>query len=101
MLNLGDAPYVDELIVEMGQGVAVAMQAAPSADASKTSLQQPAKIKRSVYENLLANVALPTQEPSPLVLGEPGGAVPETAVLSPPSGPPSSIEKPPRLEFAA
>lgn len=101
LLNLGDAPYVDEMMAEAAQDTAVVMQADTSADASKAAPQHPAKAKRSVYENLLANVALSTRERLPLPLDKSGGLVPEIALGHPPSGPPSSIEKPPRFAHAA
>ncbi|GGH67524.1 hypothetical protein GCM10010975_37410 [Comamonas phosphati] len=104
LLNLGDAPYVDEQMAEMGQDavfVIGALAADTAADASKASTNPPAKAKRSIYDNLLANVALPTQEQTPLAFGEPDDVIPAMALGHPPSGPPSSIDKPPRTELAA
>lgn len=101
LLNLGDAPYIDEQMAEMGEDAVFVLTADTSAEASKASLQHPAKAKRSIYDNLLANVALPTQEQMPLAFGEPEGSIPVLALGHPPSGPPSSIDKPPRTELAA
>lgn len=101
LLNLGDAPYVDEQMAEMGEDAVFVLAADTSVDASKASLQHTAKAKRSIYDNLLANVALPAQEQVPLAFGEPDGAIPAMALGHPPSGPPSSIDKPPRTELAA
>lgn len=100
VLNLGDAPYLDEMFAEMG-GAAVVVAADTSADASKVAPQYSPKAKRSIYENLLANVALPTREQSLPVFHEPDGAIPDVVSGHPPSGPPSSIEKPPRTGLAA
>lgn len=101
LLNLGDAPYVDEQMAEMGRDAVLVLGTDTAADASKASLHHPAKLKRSIYDNLLANVALPTQEPVLLACGEPAGDIPAMVLRHPPSGPPSSIDKPPRTELAA
>lgn len=52
MLNLGDAPYVDELMAEVGQEQAIAGPA-------KASAEQAGLHKHSVYEELIALVAMP------------------------------------------
>lgn len=100
VLNLGDAPYVDELMAEMEHGSAVAVQVA-SPDSPGDAAQQAGAASHSVYEYLLANVALPAQDPVGLSLGALPGCVPPEAPAHPLSELPSSIEKPPRWERTA
>lgn len=101
VLNLGDAPYVDEMMAEMSQGLVVATQSADSMTSSKISKEQAGKTKakHSIYEELLALVAMPMQQPPALGLVEPDESLPGMVASLPPTSPPASIEKPPR--FAA
>lgn len=101
LLNLGDAPYVDEMMAEAAQDLVVSMRADTSTDASKAAPQHSTKAKRSVYENLLANVALPTRVRLLLTTDKAGGLAPEIAIGYFPSGTPSTIDKPPRLVHSA
>lgn len=97
-LNLGDAPYVDEMMAEMTQDLVIATQhidgAAPS-EAPKGHAEK-TQAKRSIYEELLALVAMPMQSPPALGLVEPDESLPGMVALPPPLSPVASIEKPPR-----
>jgi hypothetical protein len=103
MLNLGDAPYVDELMAEMSQDTAVAAQLANNATPSKSSQEtvDQTKAKHSVYEDLLALVAMPMQEAPAVDVVEPRQSLPAMVVSLSLSAHPSSIEKPPRFVATA
>lgn len=103
MLNLGDAPYVDELMADMSQDIAVAAQLANDATPSKASKDtaNSSKTKRSIYEDLLALVAMPMQEAPAVDVVEPRQSLPAMVVLLPLSAHPSSIERPPRFVATA
>lgn len=103
MLNLGDAPYVDELIAETSQ---TAMVSAPVEDATSTAKatkEQPGhqKTKHSVYEELIALLAMPMQDQPVMCFVEPDPDLRATVLWAPLPAPASSIEKPPRSVAAA
>lgn len=101
MLNLGDAPYLDELIEDINQNLIIAAQVdAPSA-VSKDSEKQVPKVKHSIYEELLANVPMPQDRHPLLSFSQSESVKPEAIVVHPPSGPPFLIERPPRSGFTA
>lgn len=102
MLNLGDAPYVDELMADESHDVVTFVLIADDASPtnSKEKVAQP-HVKRSGYENLLALVAMPMQEQPTMGFEKPIHGLPETVWTQPQSAPPSSIEKPPRFVATA
>ncbi|MDE2419210.1 MAG: hypothetical protein KGN32_15520 [Burkholderiales bacterium] len=102
VLNLGDAPYVDELIEEMSQASTTSVQIAASGDqAQDPHAQVVTKSYSSIYDELLANVPMPQQEAQPVSLAKLSGEKPETVAPRPSCPPLSSIDKPPRYELAA
>lgn len=102
VLNLGDAPYVDELIEEMSQASTTSVQIAASGDqAQDPHAQVVTKSYSSIYDELLANVPMPQQEAQPVSLAKLSGENPETVASRLPCPPLSSIDKPPRYELVA
>lgn len=101
MLNLGDAPYVDELIDDINQSLVIAAQIDASSVASKDAGKHITKVKHSIYEELLANVPMPQDRHTLASFSQPEAVKPEAIVVQPPSGPPSLIERPPRSGFTA
>lgn len=103
MLNLGDAPYVDELMAEMSQDLVVGSQFANDAGHSKVSKDEAGqqKVKHSVYDELISLVAMPMQQQQVFSFAEPGQDLPDTVRWLPLSACPSFIEKPPRLVATA
>lgn len=106
MLNLGDAPYMDELIDELGQSMAFATIQDCGPESASRDRQQSvdaskASAKRSLYEELLANVPMPMLDPPSIAPIEPERRLPRVAQSPPPAAPPSFIYKPPRFSAAA
>lgn len=101
MLNLGDAPYVDELIDELNQSLVITALTDASSVTSKSAEKQVTKGKHSIYEELLANVAMPQDRHPLLTFNQPETVKPEAIVVHPPSPPPFLIERPPRSGFTA
>jgi hypothetical protein len=103
MLNLGDAPYVDELMSEVSEELVVTTQLMGEASPSTSSKEQTAQphAKRSIYENLLALVAMPMQEQPAMGFDAPSQDLPMAVRPLWQSAPPSSIDKPPRFAATA
>lgn len=98
VLNLGDAPYIDEILADMdGQQTLVTAAASAAEHADATSPHNDAgKATRSPYENLLSNVPMPAEDVAPTVFAKPAEAVPPSAAYFVPVPPGSRIERPPR-----
>lgn len=96
VLNLGDAPYVDE-IFEDGGGLQSVLTLATAGHADSSSVAaDTGKAKRSPYENLLSNVPLPAEDHPALIFPILAEDVPTSPGfhISLPHG--SRIERPPR-----
>lgn len=96
MLNLGDAPYVDEIFANGGGQLSVlTLATAGHADASSVAADT-GKTKRSPYENLLSNVPLPAEDPPAMIFPILAGDIPTSASFHIPLPHGSRIERPPR-----
>lgn len=96
VLNLGDAPYIDEIFAETNLPVNASI--ADSQQGVRTDSQDvehPVLAHHSVYENLLANVPLPTREMN-LALQQTSQETPSASAFYLPSPPNSRLERPPR-----
>lgn len=96
MLNLGDAPYIDEIFAETNLPVNVSIaDSQQGAQADPQNAEHPVLAQHSVYENLLANVPLPTREIN-LALQQTSQETPPASAFYLPSPPCSRLERPPR-----
>ncbi|MDE2599075.1 MAG: hypothetical protein KGL40_05580 [Rhodocyclaceae bacterium] len=96
VLNLGDAPYFDEIMEENSQPIHVSMADSPQeSKAAPQDIDHPALAHHGGYENLLANVPLPTREMS-FVLRQTSQEAPQAVAFHLPSPPSNRLERPPR-----
>jgi hypothetical protein len=98
LLNLGDAPYLDEIFAELAP-MQTGLSAASAGDCAKHVLggRHAHKVRHSGYESLLANVPLIGADLTLAVI-ESADEVPVSAGFFVSSPPHDAIDRPPRTE---
>ena len=96
VLNLGDAPYVDEVLTDAGRTPAFAPGTSADHGQASSPHDSAGRGQLSPYENLFANVPMPAEDIAPPEFNKPSDAVPHFAGFSVPAPPISRLERPPR-----